>query len=127
VPSFEQRLATNPEWQPGDPEPVAIERVRFADAADPEASTRPMEFITVVRNRCEEPIAFAVGPQDGPGQGSPPLHEVPALSAASVWVHELDWFFVRLPRDEAWHRAQAPSGHIIVEGAGCDDVVVVQR
>ena len=124
--SLAERMAQNPEWKPGDPDPVYIERVRFAPSTDPSARTSPLQWMTVVRNRCQQAIAFAVGPKAGP-QREPPLHDVPARSAVTISAHEFDWVFVRLPNDESWHPVQAVSGHIIADGPGCDDIVLVER
>jgi hypothetical protein len=76
-------------WRPGDRKPVAREIVRTAPIAATSGVT-PMTFGTVIRNRCDSPVAIAIGPADVRPTASDTLAAEEAIlvgMTAEDWVH----------------------------------------
>src|SRR5690606_19111165 len=87
VAPFEERLASNVLWQPGDLEPVARDVVGWA-AADEGAALRRLAWHVQIRDRCCGPGGSAVGPGDEAAPADAPQDELAPGEALSSWIPE---------------------------------------
>lgn len=124
--SLEERLAENPEWRPGDSEPVEREVMRLEKPSHREgAKASPLGLGTVIRNRCGQPVQLVIGPEQATVGPDTPTTPLGPGEAVWVWLFEHDWVHLKDPNGD-WRKAHAPGGHVIVErDAACDHVIAV--
>lgn len=122
VAPFEERLASDVSWQPGDLEPVARDVVRWA-AVDEDAATQPMSWRVQIRNRCSVPAVFAVGPADESAPADAPQNELAPGEAISTWIPAGDALHLQDPGGGASTKAKLAAKHVVFLGEDdCDRI-----
>ena len=122
---LERRIAADLRWQPGDSEPVS------RDIARPETPARgastPMQFATVIRNRCKTAARLAIGSADAASAAVAGETLSPG-QAILVGLTSEDWVHLRGAAGNYYHGVQGSGGYIIITGdRTCDTIVALER
>lgn len=124
IASFDERLAADLTWRPGDAEPTAREVVRTTPAPAPDAAVTPVRWSTEIRNRCGEPASFAVGPE-APATDAP-TNLLARGEAIVTFITSDEQVFLRTV--SGWTSADAAGGWIVFTGdAACEAATGVHR
>lgn len=115
-------------WHPGDSEPQVREIVRNEAPWPMGAKSGPAFYLTVIRNRCSEPVSFVVGPESTVvGQNSPSNTLAPG-DAITAYLTDEEWVHLRTTTSQGLPRARASGGWIVMTGSTrCQSIVGIER
>ena len=114
--------------QPGDTEPVRYQIARTDLQKNAESGSLPMQFGTVIRNRCKEDATFAVGAADLIPRADSPTEHIGAGRAIQVYLAEGECIHLRTPSGYSQVRACESGGWIVMTGDGpCTDIIGIRK
>lgn len=125
--SFEERLAADLTWRPGDSRPSRRDVVRIEPAGPVRADVQPMLVSTEIRNRCGEAATFIVGPEDAIASPDAPVNVLAAGEAIEAFLTFDEWIHLRTASGEQ-RKAHGTGGWIVLTGeAACDAVTGIPK
>ena len=114
--------------QPEDTEPVRYQITRTVLQKNADSGSVPMQFDTVIRNRCREDAKFVVGAADIIPQADSPTEHVGAGRAIRVDLADGECVYLQTPAGHYQARACESGGWIVMTGDGpCTDIIGIHR